>query len=445
MQNRQACLINGLLFLLLLVFSIPSTIALRYLLMAMLLVIMLASDDGRACFKWVLRENRPLQVLLVLTVWLLLQLLWAKLPLEVLGELKGQWFTALLCFGIGAGFALTKQSLVSKLRLLHYVFFAGLLAMFFDYVFQFFSWGLPVSWSGIPVFSNGIEIKSHVMASKVQVAFFCTLSFVFYFAELVSRLLCHKRLLPVALPVLVLTLLLAVLLNIFSGARNGFVGLSMTFLSGCFLIFIFEKKITVVKKTLIMLCIVLLSLGGALLSYKLDPRWNRFLESAVSGMQFESSQAWVDPHKWPYPLLADGNLVDVSAYERVAFLSAGVSYSLQSPLGTGFSRSAFMHEVESRYASKARHAHSGMVEFLISMGYPGLFLWLLVLFGVAGLGVYRLRQGIDMIGVWSVLLTLGFAGRMVVENISRDHMLMMFMLFCGFLSTILQHEKNNAV
>lgn len=445
MLSRQVCLINGLLFLLLLVFSIPGTIALRYFLMAMLLVSMLGNRDGRTHFEWLLKENRPLQYLLLLTAWLFFQLLWANIPQEVLGELKGQWFTALICFGVGAGFALTKQGLSNKLCLLHYMFLTGLLVMFFDYVFQFFKWGFPVSWSGIPVFSNGLQIKSHIMASKVQVAFFCTLSFVFYFSELVSRLLTHKRLLPASLPVLVLALLLVVALNVFSGARNGFVGLSMTFLSGCFLIFIFEKKISNLKKTMAMLFMVLLSLGGALLNYKLDPRWSRFFDSAVLGAQFENSQAWVNPDKWPYPLLPDGQLVDVSAYERIAFLSAGVNYSLQNPFGTGFSRLAFMHEVERRYASKARHAHSGMVEFLISMGYPGLLLWLLALFSVASLGICRLRQGIDMIGLWSVLLTFGFAGRMVVENISRDHMLMMFMLFCGFLSTTLKHEKNNFI
>ncbi|MFD2448986.1 hypothetical protein ACFSQE_11605 [Vogesella fluminis] len=85
-----------------------------------------------------------------------------------------------------------------------------------------------------------------------------------------------------------------------------------------------------------MLAMLLCFAGGALLNYKLDSRWDRFLSSATIGAQFEESQAWVDPHKWPYPLLADGKPVDVSAYERMAFLAAGLDYALQNPLGSGF-------------------------------------------------------------------------------------------------------------
>ncbi|MFD2448987.1 hypothetical protein ACFSQE_11610 [Vogesella fluminis] len=83
-----------------------------------------------------------------------------------------------------------------------------------------------------------------------------------------------------------------------------------------------------------------------------------------------------------------------------------------------------------------------MIEFMIGMGFPGLLLWLLALFRLLSLGSDRLRHGIDMPGLWSVLLVLGFSGRMVVENISRDHMLMMFMLFAGFLSTVLYRETS---
>lgn len=442
MQNRHVHIVNSLLFVLLLIFSVPGTIALRYILMAILLLLMFGNKDGRADFRSMVKENQPLHGLLALTAWLLLQLLWAGFPLEVLGELKGQWLAALLCFGIGAGFALSKQELTAKTGLLHYVFLFGLLAMVLDYASQFLRWGWPVSWSGIPVLANGLEIKSRIMASKVQVAYFCTLSFVFYLSELISRLLYRKRLVPVTLPVLLLALLLAVLLNAFSGARNGFVGLSMTFLSGLFLLFLFEKKTAPVKKAAFMLAMLLCFAGGALLNYKLDSRWDRFLSSATIGAQFEESQAWVDPHKWPYPLLADGKPVDVSAYERMAFLAAGLDYALQNPLGSGFSRSAFMHEVEQRYGGKARHSHSGMIEFMIGMGFPGLLLWLLALFRLLSLGSDRLRHGIDMPGLWSVLLVLGFSGRMVVENISRDHMLMMFMLFAGFLSTVLYRETS---
>ena len=131
------------------------------------------------------------------------------------------------------------------------------------------------------------------------------------------------------------------------------------------------------------------------LSWKLDPRWQRLAETLPYAVNSAAHPSWLDSERYPWPRLSDGNLVEISAYERVAFLTEGLRLSWQYPEGIGFTRKAFSHAVEAKFGLPSRHAHSGMVEWLLAMGWLGFALWCAVLLWLIQRGFHLLlRRGI---------------------------------------------------
>lgn len=190
------------------------------------------------------------------------------------------------------------------------------------------------------------------------------------------------------------------------------------------------------RSILVVGLLLLLSAGTlAWVAYKTDVRWQQ---------TFQAFGAAIQIHDPGYVCLASAGVqpegqerVDVSTFSRVLFLTLGVQELTQHPFGYDGSRSSFAQLV-SQYCPPGypppAHTHNGWLDMGISIGIPGVILWLILL--VAGLRMgWQQRMTPAGRGLWLCAFVL--ISRALVDSVFRDHMMEMwsfvFMLFGAML------------
>lgn len=418
------------------IWFIAHTNALRYGLLGVLLLFGLWHWETRRAILPTLEV--PLAFFVVMSAWLLLQLFWAWSPLETLGELKSQWLKAWLILITGAAVALRltpfgmfhrPEGGFTVLRRVSEVLTLILLLQLLDYL------RLWLFFDVLPRDAVGL------FGFKTEMSYLANLLFAMCLAESLSRRGGLRPVLPISGGQLLFSLLVAVTLLFLAGARNGLIGMgfllvSMSILVAFLLPFTARQRLAYFPVLMLVLVI-----SAAVFSWKTDPRWARLSETIPHAINARTHPSWIDAERYPYPILSDGQIVERSAYERVSFLVEGLRLSADYPLGIGFTRKAFSHVVEAHYGKPSVHAHSGTVEWLLGMGWLGFALWLGFLLWLMKTALRDFFQRHSGLGLLIFCVVSGFAGRMMIENITRDLMLELFMLLLGILLACLHRDR----
>lgn len=426
-------LIMLLVAALIFVWPIEHTIALRYALGGVLLL-------STVCWFWPKRldlvpklQSRPVSLaclfLGALTLWFVVQGLWIAPEAHwVWQELKGQWIKDLLFWGLGLALGagcLSQNAAVGRQWL--FALMAGLSGIVLWNVFAcLWLWG-----------STGhMPLMHSVTGARATDSYVNNMLLAFLVGDLLARDHAQKFL-PWSRALSITLVVFCVVNTAFIGARNGWIGLGMLAFSGVVVHYIngWQK---VGKKALIFLPVLLgLLVAGAWTSWKTDPRWNSLKETLPVAWDIDTHKAWLNNDKYPYPILPNGQQADASNYERPAWIHAGLRLVADRPLGAGFSRHAFGHEVARLYPesepSPGMHSHSGMIDFAVGAGIPGVLLWLgfvLTLIGFGGVAYFRYGAAAGLV---LVFLTSGFFGRSLLDSAMRDHMLEEFLFVSAFL------------
>lgn len=418
--------------LLIFVLPIPGTIALRNSLLLLLLVL-----AGGLWFRvrWALSISgtaiRSLAAwLAILTGWIVIQamLISDEMP-WALKEMTSQWLPALLV-AVVAAFAVVLASLngVVRARLLGIVvlLFVGqtvfcLLATFPEYL------------------ANGVFPQSKTIwtAGKLEISYWNNIVLAFLAVDLLSRWRYRHPMTNLSTGFVVGSVLLILLANLAFGARNGIIGSCILLVSLTLLIVWHERNRVGLARTLGFVLIAG-SLIGAMAwgSIKLDPRWATFTETAKIAWNVKDHQTWLHPDDMPLPELSSGAPVEASAYMRIAWISAGLDVIRGYPLGVGYGRNAFGHALRKTQATRLGHAHSGLLDWTIGTGIPGLILWLGFTVALIWMGLRRYFQRDDPVGLILAFVAGGFLGRMLLDSINRDHMLMVFFMILALLISL---------
>ena len=423
-------------FILLIIWSIPHTIALRYSLMSASLLCCLSVASVRQALWTQLRHSRTLWLYLLLSLWLLIQVPTVALhPGETLEELRGQWLKSSLALllGMAVMYLGRHQASSGRAQVLNGVFVALGCAVLIQALDYLWAWGV---YGESPFNSTG------VFNGKVQVSYLANLFLLLCMAEAFSRLSGGGRYFQVPSLLLAGWALLAAAVTFFSGARNGLIGLVLLCMSTGLLV-LYYAPASIRRSHRMGGFVALLLLAGTLtgLHLKTDSRWARFVESTAYSFHTDTVLSWLDAKRYPYPILSDGQPLDDSAYERTAWIIVGMKLSAEHPLGVGFTRKAYSNAVMEKYGVAVRHSHSGLVEYTLGMGWPGMALWGAFLLAVFAQGLRRLLKHHDTLALTSMFLISGFAGRMVIENITRDHMMEMFMFLIGLVLAALMRDR----
>ena len=422
----------GLLFCIYLVWQIPNVIALRHMVLLVLCLFFLAAGVRGIYGAWTTRAGLPTPkaVFIVYALylsWLLVVAFGiAAEPGESLGELKGQWLPPTLCLLIGYGAALThsarQPSVPSPVRIAFWALVAHAVLQLIVAAWTIYHEG---SLSSV----NFGGISDH----KANVTYTNVLALALLLTEMAFSTV-EARLLGLGRRVQAITFVILLLSTYVSATRNGIiVFLLLTAIAAIAFGLPYKRQAPRRWWSILAACVVVMIIG-AWVALKSDSRWERFTATVPVAWDIDGNYAWVDPEKYPVPLAADGKPVDLSAYQRIAFAHAALRFLSQNPLGTEVSRDAFKGLVSAKYANTVQgHPHNSYLDLGISVGLPGLALWLAFLGTLIWFGWKSFRRWKNPAGMALIMVVLGFALRSLLDSIVRDHIIQEFMLTCGLL------------
>ena len=230
---------------------------------------------------------------------------------------------------------------------------------------------------------------------------------------------------------LAIVFFLIIFVSLRAGARNGMIGLVYLSLSMYVVYVLFERRRVGVKNLVLIGSIVISGvLAVSIYAIGRDQRNSVFKESAEAGWNYKQTKAWL--REEPYPKMSNGEQVDPSAYERIAWIHSGLDLINESPLGYGFARNTFSRSLTwTGQSNHVEHSHSGFINLGIGLGIPGIILWVMFCLSLifSGYRAFLLRR--DVLGLALVLVTTGFLGRMVLDTVNKDHMLHIFLFSVG--------------
>lgn len=435
------------LFLLLFTLPIPGTVALRHGLMVLLLL-------GNLFFfrQQIIQAIRrsPLTKQLYygftgISVWLVLQAaIVAPDNSWVWGEIQGQWFKAGLFLFLGTCFALHSQTprtneTYQPSKLMKTNKAQGIITLLVGILSLQMLFTLLVG--AFYLCKDGIfpQARTLFSAGKLEASYWNNILLAFLLIDLYARKFKQVASSYFPIPLLWGIAFLTILSNLAFGARNGVIGLVFLIISLGFLVLWHERK-SLGKYGFWWASLGFFSITVIVItsSYLLDPRWRTFEETAKIAWDIDASSAWLARKAdSEAPRLANGNVVDISAYDRISWIRAGLRLISEHPMGVGYGRNAFGHALQQHYGKGAGHSHSGWIDWTVGTGLPGLVLFLgLLIWSIAQGLRYYFIQG-QVLGLVLTLLASGFLSRMLVDSINRDHLLFLFFFLLGLVVHLL--------
>lgn len=266
-------------------------------------------------------------------------------------------------------------------------------------------------------------------------------------AEILQRVIDKRRWLEVPNWLLGVSMLLVLLCSYWLRVRNGNLGLVFLIVVAGLLALVRVRQRFQTRNLLMVIAVMVVGLiSVCAVFWKSDARWQTFAETIPIALDTEANKAWLLNKTIPYPYLSNGSQVDVSNYERIAWIKEGLKLGWENPLGSGMNRNAFFDGLDRKYPSagvvRGGHSHSGLVDFFIANGLPGLILWLAFLLSLTLLG-WRTCSGANMaLGLMLIFLNSGFFSRSLVDSNIRDHVLQQFLFMAMLLATLCAAKLN---
>lgn len=415
------------------VLPIPHTISLRDTLLLCLLGFFgfLAWRARPSSATWLPELRLPLVLYLILTLWLLVvALAVSPEPSWSLGEIRGQWLKGAVAWiaGMLAALSVQKEARLHKPMLMA-VFIALLLHVLY---LDFAALATLVQGGPVPRRIGGLT------EGPDRLNYLTNILFAFLVAELLFRLSYRRGFLPLGYGLLGIVCA-AVLFSVYVvQLRNGVLPLILMGL--LFAVLYYRQARSRIGRPVLAVIGTLIVSGMFLFAYlstESDSRWRDLQETIPIALDTQNHKAWLDPVKYPYPSLPNGQPVNESNYLRIAWLREGSLLVLENPLGVGFGREAFEVGLRQKYGEGRGYSHSGFLDLAIGSGFPGAVLWLGFLGGLFYAARRRFAVSENYPSLLLMFLIADFGSRMFIDSIIRDHMLQQFLFLVGLASVMM--------
>ena len=356
--------IAGLLFF---VWPIPHTISIRYASIFIALVIF-----GYLLFRK--RPTIPAGLLIpaafyaAITAWMLLAAFFISGDTaQTLNEIRGQWLMGFVAGVIAVLIALTaiNEGVITQRRALMIIFSTLIIHILYidivGIIGHLTTGSFPNEVAG---FTEGRDKSSYLTNHLLMI-----LGAEFFYRSFVRRR--GISLNSVALAAVALLTLFSVYLE---GARNGYTAALLSCLA-ILAFYLFTTRLGFKRVAVVAaLFVVLVAFGYN--SFRTDPRWQTLKETIPLALDTETNMAWLNQEKYETPRLKSGEKVAWSNYERIAWFKEGIKLVAENPLGIGFNRQAFGRALKIKFGEKGGgHSHSGLIDFAVGAGIPGLAMW----------------------------------------------------------------------
>ncbi|MEI7614143.1 MAG: hypothetical protein WCK63_14685, partial [Betaproteobacteria bacterium] len=289
------------------IYPIPHTVALRYLLLAVLLFsglwILARNPFPADC----LRNLKPFRVsgliLFALTLWLLIQSTFiSPLNEQALGMLRGDWLNSLIAAFIGLLATLAWRNKDSR-RPIHAATAALILHILVLFAYQLWIW----TQSGTYPFGKT------PFAARDYHSTLVTMLSALILADMLSRSIFGRVIFPLSWPALSGLLVLSCIASVTLMARNAvIINAFLVVASG--LIYAITKRKSLGKAVVPLMLVLFLAIASmGWLGLQSDARWQGFSEAAAAAFDTENNLAWLNQQEHPLPLMKNGQPVEESA------------------------------------------------------------------------------------------------------------------------------------
>ena len=263
--------------------------------------------------------------------------------------------------------------------------------------------------------------------------------FGFLLAEFFFRAVLKRQILPLPNAVLAAALALAVVSVFAERTRNGIITLvlMLLLLGWCYLR---ERRgrlsrLGRMSGAAAMIAVVLAGLG-LVVAARQSTSLDNLIETIPVAWDTEHYRAWQEENPVAWPILPNGEAVDPSLYQRIAWFKEGLLLVRDHPWGVGFGRNAFGHGLNAKYGRGGGHSHSGLLDMAIGLGIPGALLWLGFFASLATVAWRRHRASASYPAILLLLLLIDYGVRMLLDSVIRDHMLQQFMFLAGLAAVL---------
>lgn len=382
----------------------------------------------------------PLKIYFVLTLWIVMcALLFSDNRVVSFHEIWGQWIRSALAGAMGL--MLASLSVGRRLRLSS----ASILTVLMMAVFsQVMLHDVDMLWRLVKTGKFPLG-ETKLLESKTVLSYVVNMVLAFSVAELMGRILFKRCYMPLPSVFFIFVGLFCIFASYTLQARNGMIG-TLALLFSCSLLFWFVKRKT--TNNLLIGSMALLVFSGIItlgwFAYKSDPRWRSLLETIPIAWDTQGHQEWI--HR-QYPLLGNGTHADGSNYERIAWGKEALLQIAREPIGIGYNRNAFGIALRKLHPDlvETTHSHSGILDFTIANGIPGLIIFIALLWVCFQQGLLSFFKNHSPQGLLLAFIVTGFFGRSLVDSNIRDHMLEQFVfLLCVMLVFSLERDSSES-
>jgi hypothetical protein len=426
----------GLLFAIVIIWQVPHVIVLRYMVLIALAALTCATAlralAGKAPFAGLDRRARtPFVLYGAFLVWCLaVALLVSTEPLASLKELRAEWLPTTLCLLIGYGAALRFDGEARGPSAAVLVVFWALIL---DAVLQLVVGASTYVYAGsIPILNFG-GISDH----KSNVTYTNTLALAFLLADVVAGSTQGSSFLGVSRRGQLVLFAVLLASTVVSVTRNGLVVFVLLTAIGGVLLVLAKRGHASRKWWGVFAALVAFTVAAASAGLKTDARWSGLVATAPVAWETEAHRTWLlgELNNQGLPLTAAGKPVEPSAYYRIAYLKEGMKLLVEHPWGTRLGRDTFNRLIHEKYGTAGMsHAHNGLIDLGVSVGFPGMALWLAFLISIAAWGLHGWRRTHDPLGLALGLCVAGYSARMLLDSTLRDHVIEEFALVVALLA-----------
>ena len=412
------------------VWQVPHTIWLRYALLIALgfLAWPLAAMRLARPANMTQRYARlPFALLAVFLAWcLVVALAVAGDSVQSLGDLRAEWLAPALVLLLGYGLALRypEDDVVPRVLFLALVVHAYL---------QLVAAGYVLLRGGTLDFSNFGGISDH----KANVTYTNALALAMLIADTVARARGGGGFLRINTGWSLLAFGLLLASTILSTTRAGLIVFAMLCAAGLVMVAGAMRGRTPRAGWALLAACAVVTLAAAWVGLKHDPRWSNFLATAPVAWDTDHHPQWLlgEHNETDLPNTAAGKPVEPSAYYRIAFFREGLRLIVEHPWGTRVGRDAYRLAVRDKFRRAGMsHGHNGFIDLGVSVGFPGLALWLAFLGSFVLLAARAKAASGSGLRAALVLAVAAFAARSMLDATVRDHILQEFMLTAGVLA-----------
>lgn len=423
--------------LLILVWPVPHTIAIRNLLIFSLLFIGIYLFFALNLKQYL--KTYLLCFLGLLFLWMIAHyLFFSHSPTHEWQELKSTSLRAFIGFFIALCFAALIKSKQISIHWISIVFYAYPFGIFLIYCYQSYESGLwlaPNDFLGKNHSNDGINKVNPAFLGSIAVAIaYANLAYLFRKSQSIKLNLISLH---------SIGLIIAFSASIVVNTKNGVgIGLLLTIVFFAYLVFSFFRNIKTSLSLLVPMLIVL-TIGFFVWnkhSSSASPGWGSIIQDVKTSIQLDKYPNWQNTPKFGMPLNELNQPVAWNTYERFAWASKGVDLIVKYPLGYGtLTHQSFPALLKFEGVSivcpmLTCGTHSGWVDFGLAYGVPGLMVLLLTIaFGIYY--AFRQKDAYASLAGWLFLVALIAP---TVQEIAMKHLfeiwIFIIALGVGFLS-----------